>query len=335
MKNIILVTGGTGFIGSHLVEALVDRGERVRCLVRRDSNAVHLKNLGVELVYGDLLDKESLRKAIRNVEIVYHLAAQVRPFRIIHITQELSYIYHKINLIGTMNLAETCFIEKVKKFIYYSTIAAAGPGIDLMESSPCRPITDYGKSKLAAERFLLNLFRDKKFPVIIVRPGQIYGPRNMPMLLLFKFIKKGIFPTLGRGDNSISFCYVGNLIKGTLLVEEKGNLGEIYFLVDNSCTLNKFAQAIAETMDVRLSRLSLPKNVAYAAAYLKQMIEKVFHFRVYPFCMDLGIATVISATTNWIYSNKKAKEELGYVPEIDLEKGINLTVKWYRDNGLL
>ena len=335
MKNITLVTGGTGFIGSHLVEALVRDGRKVRCLVRKTSDTIYLKSLGAELIYGDLLDKESLKKAVKNVNVVYHLAARVRPFRIIHITQKLPYIYHKINLIGTMNLVEACFIEKVKKFIYYSSIAAAGPGIDLMENSPCRPITDYGKSKLAAERFLLNFLRDKKFPVIIVRPGQIYGPRNMPMLLLFKFIKKGIFPTLGRGDNSISFCYVGNLIKGTLLVEQKGKLGEIYFLVDNSCTLSKFAQAIAKTMDVRLSRLSLPKDVAYAAAYLKQIIEKVFHFRVYPFCMDLGIATVISATTNWTYSNKKAKEELGYVPEIDLEKGINLTVKWYRDNGFL
>lgn len=332
MKDIAFVTGSTGFIGSHLVDALVARGDNVRCLVRKTSDVGHLKKLRVDIVYGDLLNKQSLKKAVRGIKTVYHLAAKVRPSRTI---ENFSNIYQRVNVIGTMNLAEVCFINGIQKFIYFSSIAATGPGEVLNEDSLPKPITEYGKSKFETEKFLLHHFSYRKFPVLIIRPGQIYGPRNLSMLILFRLIKKGILPIFGRGDNLIPLCYIDNLIKGTLLAEKNGRIGEIYFIIDGHYSIKEFTQLIAETMGVHLAHLFIPKNIAYAIVNLKEKLENIFRFRIYPFHMDLGINNVITASTNWVCCNNKIKEELLYEPAVDLKEGITGTVKWYTTEGLI
>lgn len=335
MDRLTLVTGGTGFVGSHLVDALVARGIYVRCMVIEGSDLTHLKNLGVEIVYGDLSDKVSLEKAVKNVDTVYHLAAHVRPLKVIYGLHELSNIYHRINVLGTINLAEVSFNKGIRRFIYYSSISAAGFSIGLSENTQQNSISEYGKSKLKAEILLLDLFRNKKFPVIIVRPGQIFGPRNLPMLILFKLIKKGVLPFFGKGNNLIPLCYIDNLIKATLLVEEKSRLGETYFIFDNHYSLGRLVQTIAETMDVPLSTIHIPQEIAYNVIYLKETFEKIFRFRFYPFCMDLGITTVTAAYTDRVCSNDKIREELYYEPEVDFEEGISRTVRWYKEKGYL
>lgn len=335
MKRLILITGGTGYIGSFLVEALISRGEHVRCLVERKSDITYLRNLGVELVYGDLLDKELLREAVTNVNIVYHLAALVDPFKVFHSLQALSRMYYKINVIGTMNLVEVCLDSKIQKFIYYSSVAVTGFGAVFTESSPCNPFTDYAKSKLEAERFLLDSFIYKKFPVVIIRPGSVYGPRNKQWLTIFKLVRRGIFPFIGKGDNSMPICYIDNVIKATLLIEEKGKLGEIYFLVDDSCNFRELVQTIAKIMRVNLFTLYFPKNIIYAIAHLKEIFENIVQFRIYPFCLDLGINAVRKYSTNWVCSNDKIKKELGYAPEVDLKEAIYRLFVWYKENGFL
>lgn len=336
MGNITLITGATGFIGSHLVDFLVQRGRNIRCLVRRTSgNVEYLKSLGVELVYGDILDKESLRRAVRNVNVVYHLAAKVRPSKIIEKLKEDSNLYLKVNLIGTKNLIEFCLNNGIQKFIYFSSIAAAGPGSGLTEESLPSPITDYGKSKFEAEKYILSLSRTKNFPALIIRPAQIYGPRGLAMLILFRFIKKGIVPVIGNGFNSIPFCYIDDLVKTTLMIEDKGKIGEIYFVVEKSYTVKELIETIMKVIGTNCIKLSLPKTIVYGATLFKDIFEKILYFRIHPFYIDINRNTIRTAFTNWVCSNNKINRELGYVPKIDLEKGINIVFNWYKENGLL
>lgn len=207
----VLVTGGTGFIGSHLVDLLVEKNYNVRVLVRKgdvhpayddkvnQEILEHEKNLGVEIVYGNLLDKKSLEKACEGIDIIYHLAAIARQYEGLP-TQ----VYYDINTFGTKNLLDACLKNKVKRFVYTSTKDACGPSLDgkpLTEKTILHPVIVYGKSKLGGE--ILSLYYYKKFglPVTIIRPPLIYGERYPLLARYFRTVKKGIFPIFGSGKN--------------------------------------------------------------------------------------------------------------------------------------
>jgi dihydroflavonol-4-reductase len=149
--KITLLTGATGFIGGHLAKRLVASGEKIRCLVTKTSNVEQLKKLEVELVFGDLLDNDSLINSLNDVEVVYHLAAQTRPHRVISTEGGFRDSYRKTNVEGTANLVDASVAKGVRKFVYFSSIAAAGIGEDLTEDMPCRPNSEYGLSKKLAE----------------------------------------------------------------------------------------------------------------------------------------------------------------------------------------
>jgi len=164
-----LVTGGTGFIGSHLVEELINRGENVKCIVREDyfkDRISSLKALGVEIVYGDILNKESIKNAMNNVETVYHLAAIARPMSI------LEEEYFKVNVTGTRNILDVCNDAEIKKIVYTSSISAVGPtrdGNPIDENTLCVPIDTYGRSKLESENVVREFFEKYKIPIVVVR----------------------------------------------------------------------------------------------------------------------------------------------------------------------
>lgn len=331
----MFITGAGGFIGQALVEALLYRGDRVRCLVKDNIDVENLRNLPVEIAWGDVRNKRSLVEAVKGREIVYHLAALINPFRIIHHSRELPALYYQINVAGTKNLIEACFNTGIKKFIYFSSVSAVGFGAVLHEDSPCNPTTDYGKSKLEAENLLLQYFKEKKFPAIIIRPGSVYGPKDMFWLTVFRLVKKGIVPFVGKGYNSTPVCYISNLVKATLLIEEKSELGEVYFVVDDPCALNEFVQTIADAMQAHMLRLYLPRRAVFAAAYLKEAIEKILHLRFYPFGMDFGISAVRRASSNWVCSNEKIKKKIGYIPDFNLRQAIFNSFQWYKEEDLL
>lgn len=335
MNNITLVTGATGFIGSHLTDALVARGETVRCLVRSTSDVRYLKTLGVELVYGDLRDEASLIAAVKGVSTVYHLAAQVRPHKPVIRRGELNDLYTQVNATGTGNIARAASAQGVSKFIHFSSIAVVGEGLGISESSPCSPITDYGRSKLQAEEIVISLVKNKNLPATIIRPGQIYGPRCLAMRMFFKLVKCGLFLTIGRGDNYVPLCYVDDLIAGALLVEEKGRIGETYLIFEKPYTFRQFIQAIAQATGGSCRKVYFPRNIAYAGVCLKELCESIFRLRICPFCMDIGRKGIIAISATCSGSIDKAKTELGYYPSTDLGKGTVLTANWYKDKGLL
>ncbi len=334
MKSTALVTGAAGFIGGHLVRGLVARGEQVRCLVQKGHDPGGLSALPVEVVAGDLLDPPSLRKAVQGVRRIYHCAAHVRPHKNFYSRGGFLRACLDVNVQGTMNLAEAAR-GQIDQFLYFSSIAAVGLGKNIVESRPCQSITEYGISKMKAEAGLLDLYKREGFPVKILRPGSTYGPGNMPMLILFRFIKRGIFPSFGRGLNSIPLCYIEHLLKVTFLAEQKGRFGEIYFVVDDPVSLREWAGAIARALGVRLRSFYLPLGFVYTLAISKEALERLLFLKLYPLCMDLGLSTVKTASSNWVCRNEKIKEELGFVPEFGLDESVRNTVRWYQEQKLL
>jgi nucleoside-diphosphate-sugar epimerase len=328
LQMITLVTGATGFIGTHLVKALVGKGRDVRCLVRKTSNTKEIEKLGVELFYGDLLDKQSLEKAVKGVNIIHHVAGEVYSYKVKE--------YLKNNVDGTKNLLEACYDKNIIKFIYLSSIAAVGQNqskdVLLNEESLCNPTTSYGKSKREAEKMLLKAFDIHRLPIVIIRPPIVYGPRQPPALTrIFRMIHQGKFKIIGDGTSIKSFCYIDNLIKGVLLAEESGKtVGRIFFISDSEpYTPKKMAQTIAIEERVVLSRRHLPSFVSSLCGYLVMGLEKFFGI------YSISLYAIRTMNVDFACDISLAKKELGYNPNISLQEGIRETVKWCREEGIL
>jgi dihydroflavonol-4-reductase len=321
-----LVTGATGFIGSHLVRALVEKGRDVRCLVRKTSNTRLLKELRVELVCGDLLNKDSLIEALRDIDIVHHLAAEVYSKR----TSD----FFRINVLGMNNLLEACAHEPIKKFIYLSSIAVngvpSGQGILINEESPCSPFTPYGRSKLEAEKLILCHFHKHGIPTAIIRAPVVYGP-GQPYILtrIFNKIAKGrpIY-IIDNGNNLRSLCYIDNLIQGILLAEDNAGLSDsVYVISDKKAyTFNEIFQTIAEAEKVKMRKVCLPSFIADIAECVFNIMCKLFNI------YSIELYGILIANAELRCDISKAVKELGYKPQINIKEGVKKTFNWYQTN---
>jgi len=321
----ILVTGGTGFIGSHLVEALVKRGYKVRCLVREKSDVKHLKDLGVELVYGDICDENSLKNAVQGVSVVFHLAGILGRWGV---PKE---VYWDIHVKGTENLLKACIENGVKRIIYCSSAGVLGPieKPPADESYPYNPSNIYEKTKAEAEKAILNC--KEKLEVTVIRPEFVYGPRDMHVLRLFDSIQKGRFFIIGDGESLLHPTYIDDLIQGFLLcLENEESIGEIYLITgETPVKVRDLVAMIAEELGVSPPKIHVPKWLAYMAAILFESASRLFNFEP-----PITLSQVKFFTQHRAFDYSKAKSELGYCP-INLKKGIRKTVSWYRKNGYL
>lgn len=329
MSKITLVTGGTGFIGSHLVEKLVLSGREVRCLVKPKSSLEYLKGLKVDLFYGDLTKPESLKGINEGVGTVFHLAAIARPMSI------PDEIYTQVNVQGTKNLLEAFSGKNLKKFIYLSSISVVGPSRDgrpVNEKTPTNPIDIYGQSKLAAEKVVFDFIKEYQMPIVVLRPPMVFGPKDFEMLKLFKAVKTGFFPIKSNPHGHFEFCYVKNLILACLLAEKKGKTGEIYHVSnERSYTLKEVIKSMAQAEGVNLLKFYFPNWLLKIGGSTIEFVAKIFRFHP-PFSRN----TVVWMTTNfWISDISKIKEELGYRPRYSLEEGIKEAVEWYKEKQLL
>lgn len=324
----VLVTGGTGFAGSHLVSRLVKKGEFVRVLVRKNSNVDYLKKLDVELCIGDVIDKNSIKAAIKEIDVVYHIAALFRQARF------PDKVYWQVNVQGTQNMLEAGYEEGVKRFVHCSTIGVLGhianPPAD--ETYPYNPGDVYQGSKCEGEKIALKFFRDKKFPVVIARPAAIYGPGDMRLCKLFKYVSSGRMIILGDGNSFYHLVYVEDLVKGFELCAQKERaIGQVYILGgDKYLALNELADLIASVLGVSLLKIHLP---VFPVKALSILCEKI--------CVPLGIEPPLYRrrvdffTKSRAFDISKAKRELGYKPEFNLETGLRLTGEWYGKKGFL
>lgn len=324
----VLVTGGTGFVGSHLIEALVARDQEVVCLVRPTSDLRWIASLPVQKACGTLEDADSLSRALEGVEVVFHLAG---------VTKALSPgDYDRFNHRGTRTLLEACARHGrgLRRFVYVSSLAAAGPSptrLPRRESDPPAPVSLYGRSKLRGEEAVLTY--QSAFSVTILRPPAVFGPRDTDLLELMKMVRRGIFATFGGGERLIDLCYVGDVVAAILLAAERPQAaGEVFFVGSGvAYEWEEAARLVAARMGKHLRVITLPAAGAAVYALLCDLKARL-----------TGKPNIISRhklpelrERYWICDIAKARELLHYTPSFALERGLDLTLKWYRDRGWL
>lgn len=322
----VLITGGNGFIGSYLVENLVQQGADVISLVRERSDLSNLSNCKVRLKKGDIRDKSSLYPVVEGVDFIYHAAALKFA---LHADE-----YYRINHLGTKNLLEVVAETNrtLKGFVYISSLAAAGPSLKerpLTEEDECRPITHYGKSKLLGEKEVLRL--QDRIPVVIVRPSAVYGPRDKDIYLYFKWAKKGISPRIGGGQQ-LSLCYVMDVVKGIFLAGEKGKRGGIYFLADEVVySWDEIDGMVATILEKNFIRLKIPQ---FLISLLGLACETWGRMTGKPPVLNSEKLKEIRQPA-WVCDVSRAKEELGFSAEYSLAQGIRETITWYENENWL
>ena len=325
----IFVTGSTGFVGSHLVDYFLERGEEVYCLVRKTSNLQWLKDKNVKLVYGDIREKDNkeLEDVLKNVDYVYHIAGAIMGLK--------KEDYFRVNEDGVRNLLEFMLKSeaKPKRYLQLSSLAAVGPGEGdeaVNEDKEPAPVSWYGESKLAGEKVAKEY--EKYFPITIVRPPPVYGPRDYGMLQVFQAIKKGLQPQIGKPTKT-NFVYVNDLVKGIVLAAESENgVGEIFHIGDNeNITDGEFIQRVAKTIGKKLFKLPIPLFIVYIAAFFAEMKMKITKK---PDIFNLQKMQELKQT-NFMMDISKAKKILGYEPEYPVEKGGEITYKWYDEKRWL
>lgn len=328
-RETTLITGATGFIGSHLAEALLQRGHRVRCLVRRTSDLKWLAGRPVELCCGSLEDLESLTAASRDVDYLYHLAGAVKA------RHPQDFFRH--NTEGALNLARAALASapRLKRFLFASSQAAAGPapGLDrpVREADGCHPISMYGKSKLLAEQQLMGL--SGKLPLTVIRPPAVYGPRDTEVLMYFRWIRRGLAPLPGFRTRYAHLVYVKDLVRGMIQAAESENArGRTYFLAeDRAYSWQEISDRIARALGRRPLRVHLPLFLAHFSATLAEAGAFVAR---QPTQFDRQKVREMSQRY-WAVSAAAARRDFGFQSEYDLERGVAETVKWYKDNNWL
>lgn len=325
----ILVTGGTGFIGGHLVKRLSKEGYQVKILSRQGSPDIFVSNSNVSVEIGDVTDQASVDNAVKGVDVVFHLAAALNSHGV---TKEQM---GNINIDGAKNVLESCRKNGVQRVVHVSSVGVIGStspeGED--ESAPTRPVSDYEKSKLEGEKLALNYYREHDLPVVVVRPSLVYGPGDVRsgIFNLFMAISKRRFLTIGNKDIMFHTLFIDNLVDALFLaMTKKEALGEIFNIADASAlSLTKLAKKIAHAEDVKILPGYLPFWLAKLAALGFDLLK------------ILGLSVPIDSIRLWFmthhrsYDVSKSRKLLGYNPRVDLNKGISDTVDWYRQMGYL
>jgi len=306
---VLLITGATGRIGKHLVNALLNKGEKVRVLIRK--RMTEFEN--VETFYGDLLDKKSLKKAIEGVDTVFHLAAVVDYTA----PEELMF---RVNVIGTKNLLE---VFKGNKFIYLSSTAVLGKKLKNLpadESTPYKPSNFYGRTKMEAEKLV------KENNGIIIRSPDVLMPRFVEGYdFIFSKLIEEKMPIIGDGKNFIDYIHISDLIQALLLAKDKGRKGEVYIVSGKGVKTQK------ECLEIACEYLNVEPPKQHKSALSSKLFSygSVMKSKLKGKTPEFIPEYVEKMLRNRSFDIKKAKNELGFEPKVDLETSIKEMVEDY------
>ncbi len=320
-----LVTGANGFIGTHLVRELIKRGYQVRCLVRHTSDLSALKDLHVPLYIGDLRNEESLVSPVKDVQYIFHLAAELM------VTSRDE--FEDANTQGTINLlnaAEKHSGSKLQRFLYVSSQAGAGPGFDpkpVDETKIPQPISWYGTSKMKAEEAALEF--GSRIPVTIVRPSAVYGEQEKDLSQTYAIVENRLQPKLGIMKKYLVMVYVGDLVEGIIAAAESPkSLNQIYFLNHPEVLTAKTAiRTIARAMNKSFGLL-LPTPL-FLMRLIAPFSELIYHFTRERPQMTRDKAREISQRF-WVANPAKAREDFGWEAKNSLLEGMRKTIPVYR-----
>lgn len=319
------VTGGTGFIGGHLVENLMSLGFDITCLIRSEVKGKILQEQGVNVVYGDLSNKQFLERVLNDMDVVFHVAG------VLGCCDTPKRIFYETHVTGTNNLVEAAVKENVSRFIHLSSAGVLGPikNPPADETWPYNPSNIYEKTKMLGEKTVLK--KMDQIDITVLRPEFVYGPYDTHVLGLFCLIQNGLFPILGNGKSLLHPTYIGDIMHAIKLVLEKErSRGEIYIIAgERFISVLELSNLIANILRVPPPRLHIPVRASRVGAFFLEPVAKIFGFEP-----PLTKSRILFFTQNRAFKTSKAKNELGYEP-IPLVEGLKRTVEDYRKNDLL
>lgn len=334
MNEKVVITGAGGFIGSHLVDFLLTKypPSRLRLLVSLNDSLKNLPGEKIEILKGDIRNKVFIKKAVKDAEIIYHLAAYTG------FESENYQDFKEVNVDGTRNILDSINTKIIKKFIFFSTIAVYGlpPGIgniyNFNENQAYNPTEKYGRSKMEAEILIKKAFQKKHIPYAIIRPVSVYGPRDKGQIFsLYKAIKNKTFVFIGDGKNKMHYIYVTDLIQAAYLSQISKRTQSDYIIGDIiPMTLHDVVKHVARSIDVSIPKIHIPTSIGLSLGYAGLAFEKLTGISspIFP-------SRVKVMTRTWYYDTSKSRRELHFKPKTDFPKGISKTTEWILKKKLI
>lgn len=330
MKERVLITGASGFVGHHLVDAAVQAGMKVYAAVRPSSDVAHLQSFDIRYTLLDLNDTAALVRELEEKQ--YHYIIHAAGITKAKTEQE----YNKVNAGYTQKLALAAVEADIplKKFVFISSLAALGPVVyselnPINEQSKAQPVTTYGKSKLLAEQYLAEI---QDLPLVVLRPTAVYGPREKDIFVLLKTLNLGLEPYISNKPQWLSFVYVKDLARAVIQALDAGIHHASYNVSDgNSYDRYALATITKRILGKKSVRFHLPLGVVSVMA---RLLEAAYAASSKMPVLNQEKLNELAAE-NWNCSIDRIRQDLGFVPEYDLEKGLAHTLKWYKENNWL
>ncbi|MDZ4858184.1 MAG: NAD-dependent epimerase/dehydratase family protein [Candidatus Hydrogenedentes bacterium] len=315
---IAFVTGGSGFVGRALIEALRGKGDEVRALVRSDKATETVVALGAAPVRGDLDDVAAMIDGMRGCDAVFHSAAHVKDWGA---AEE----FHRVNVQGTQNVIDAARSAPVPRLVHIGTEAALIGGAPIINADetrafPARPIGLYPLTKGLAET-RVRAANGEGLATVVVRPRFIWGKGDTSVLSnMVQAVKDGRFMWIGGGNYKTSTCHVRNVCEGALLAAEKGRGGEAYFLTDGEPVMfREFITKMLKTQGIYPGTKTMPRGVVYAMASVCELLWRALPLKGAPPINRFVVRVIGSEVT---VNDAKARRELGYVGRVSIEEGL-------------
>ncbi|HEX7878867.1 MAG TPA: NAD(P)-dependent oxidoreductase [Candidatus Eisenbacteria bacterium] len=323
-----LVTGATGFIGGHLVEALLDRGHEVVALVRDPARLGPLRDHPrVTSTIGDITKPETINAASFDVDVVYHLAAALRARN--------DADYAAINTRGTEAIARAVAAAPSRpRLVYVSSLAAGGPSPGdsvLVGTETPHPVSSYGRTKLAGEAVIRKVL-GKEHPWLMFRPPPVYGPRDKDVFLLFKTVNGGVLPIPGDGGQVLPMLHVADLAEALVLAGTSESAGHTWYITDGGLyPFRDVLSALARALNRKPLRLNVPMWILRIGGSIGQWL---YDTTGRPMALNNDKVIEIEAPA-WRCDPTPAFRALNFTPRWSLDEGLAQTARWYRENGWL
>lgn len=323
-KQIAVVTGSNGFIGSHLVDLLIKEGFLVRCIVRESSNLRWLDAKDIEIIKCGLFDKAGLEAALKNADYIYHVAGVIKSK-----TKEG---YYKGNVETTRNLLDVAIEQNknLKRFVIVSSQTVTGPSLNnkpVNEETKCAPLTTYGRSKYDEEKLALS-YKDK-LPITICRAPAVYGERDTEIFIYFQNFAKGITTKIGFDKKILNLIHVADLVEGFYLaaMSEKA-IGEIYFISSEKFySWDEINAITSKVLNKKVIKIFVPHFLVYILAAISQFFS-LFSSKAATLNLEKAKDLVQHA---WICDTSKAMRDFGYRQNVSIEEGVKRTCDWYKE----